>query len=217
MPDYTLEKKYSNFFVVGIDEVGRGSLAGPVMACAVFIPEGLRKNAIFKDVDDSKKISTIQRMKIVEILKPLCVSGIGAASAQEIDQYNILRATMLAMERAYCNLQRTLEKLNYGATANKVFALIDGNQKPSLDCAMQTVVKGDQKSISIACASLIAKVMRDNIMQDLGQRYLAYGWNKNAGYGTKLHREMIIEHGITPYHRKSFAPIRNIVSSTLRI
>lgn len=183
--------------IAGVDEVGRGPWAGPVTACAVIldplnIPDGL---------EDSKKLSAKRREALAaEILSSAQVS-IAHASVQEIDQINILRASLLAMRRAIEGLPQTPQ-----------FALIDGNKIPeNLPCPAEAVVKGDGKSCSIAAASIVAKVTRDEIMVALAQQFPGYGWEKNAGYGTKLHQEGLRNLGVTTHHRRSFKPIHNIL------
>jgi ribonuclease HII len=192
MPDYSLEAA-SPAPVCGVDEVGRGPLAGPVVAAAVIldadnIPAGL---------DDSKKLKAARREALFTEISACAAIGIGAASAREIDQLNILGATMLAMRRAVLALPML-----------PAMALVDGNRAPDLPCLVETVVKGDGRSLSIAAASIIAKVTRDRAMRALHHRYPAYGWDSNAGYPTAVHRAALTEHGPCPHHRRSFAPVR---------
>lgn len=181
----------SNKIIVGIDEVGRGPLAGPVMAAAVILSSDIEGLA------DSKKLSAIQREKLFQKIISTSRVSIGLASVEEIDEINILQATLLAMQRAYNNLEVIAE-----------IALVDGNKVPKLNCDnIQTVIGGDAKIPSISAASIIAKVTRDKLMFELGMEFPQYLWHKNAGYGTKAHLEAIEKYGITKHHRKSFAPI----------
>ncbi|MFT6558784.1 ribonuclease HII [Sneathiella sp.] len=194
-PDYSLETKLAGR-IVGIDEVGRGPFAGPVVAAAVIldpqnIPDGLQ---------DSKKISKNRREALYETLMACANVGIGEATVQEVDQLNILQATFLAMKRAATALNITPD-----------FALVDGNRDPKLGIPTQLVVKGDSISVSIAAASIVAKVTRDRKMCALAKLFPHYGWEKNAGYGTAEHRKGLSLFGVTPQHRRSFAPIRKIL------
>ena len=181
--------------VVGVDEVGRGPLAGPVTAAAVIldpaqIPPGLA---------DSKALTAKAREKLSDWLLNHAQVAIAHATVEEIDEINILRASHLAMERAIAAL---------GAD----YALIDGNLIPKgLACPAQALVKGDARCLSIAAASIVAKVARDKIMADLSQQYPGYGWEKNAGYPTKAHQEALKTLGVTPAHRRSFKPVHNIL------
>ncbi len=181
----------SGFEVVcGIDEAGRGPLAGPVYAAAVILPKG----HIVEGVNDSKKISEKKRDLLFDKIMDECVCySIGIASEQEIDEINILQATFLAMRRAVAGLEIKPD-----------IALIDGNKKPGLDIAEQTIVKGDSKSANIAAASIIAKVSRDRYMLEMAEKYPEYQFEKHKGYGTKLHYEMLEKYGISPIHRKTF-------------
>jgi len=186
--------------VCGIDEVGRGPLAGPVVtACAYIAPEKLH-HPVWKEVNDSKKLSSAKRDYLFEIIKDQCVYTIAQASAEEIDTLNIHHATLLAMKRAYQGV--------HGKVIVSL-ALIDGKFAPALPCKTQTVIKGDAQSLSIAAASILAKVTRDRYMAKLHEEFPHYGWNTNAGYGTETHMDGIARHGITPHHRKSFAPCKS--------
>lgn len=205
MPDFELENTYA-FPVVGIDEAGRGPWAGPVVAGAVVIKDRNLDEFLLKGLNDSKKLSASKREALYEHLfvaqeqGKLCI-GIGQASAEEIDHYNILQATFMAMQRAY-------EALSEKPQA----ALVDGNRTPkNFPCVCQTVIKGDGKSYSIAAASIVAKVYRDRLMTDLAKRYPYYGFEKNAGYGTKLHIEGLKKHGVIAEHRKSYRPINEFL------
>ncbi len=195
MPDFTLEAAYDGA-VAGIDEVGRGPWAGPVIACAVVLRPETLPNGLSAALDDSKKLSAHRREALFDALVACTDHGLAEASVAEIDRLNILQATMLAMRRAFDRLPRP-------AAA----ALVDGNRAPALPCPVQTVVKGDSRSLSIAAASIIAKVTRDRMMQGLARAFPGYGWETNAGYGTAAHRAGIERQGITEHHRRSFAPI----------
>ena len=195
MPSFKIEKS-TNGIVAGVDEAGRGPWAGPVIAAAVIadmndFPEG---------INDSKKLSSAKREALFWHIMEKCKVGVGMASAQEIDELNILHASLLAMQRAV-GLLPSIPDL----------VLIDGNKAPKLQCKTMTIIKGDSKSLSIAAASIIAKVKRDRIMAELASQHPHYGWEKNAGYGTKLHQDGIASHGITPHHRRSFRPVREVV------
>lgn len=181
----------SGFEVIcGIDEAGRGPLAGPVYAAVVILPKG----HIVEGVNDSKKISEKKRDLLFDKIIDECVCySIGTASEQEIDEINILQATFLAMRRAVAGLEIKPD-----------IALVDGNKKPGLDIAEQTIVKGDSKSANIAAASIIAKVSRDRYMLEMAEKYPEYQFEKHKGYGTKLHYEMLEKYGISPIHRKTF-------------
>jgi len=180
--------------VAGIDEAGRGPLAGPVVAAAAIILD--RESIIKSGINDSKQLDRERREELFEWLinSEVLIWGAGAASVREIEKFNILNATFIAMKRAINNLP-----LKPGAV------LIDGNRKiPDLTIFQATVVKGDSKSYSIAAASIIAKVLRDRLMRKLANFYPQYGWERNVGYPTKDHKRMIKKIGITPHHRKSF-------------
>ncbi|MDA7429724.1 ribonuclease HII [Primorskyibacter aestuariivivens] len=183
--------------IAGVDEVGRGPLAGPVMAAAVVldplnIPEG---------INDSKKLSEKRRDALLEQIMATADVGIGEASVAEIDEHNILRASHIAMIRAIENLSEPPDHL-----------LIDGNLIPrGITLSAEPVIKGDGRSVSIAAASIVAKIRRDYVMRDLAQHFPGYGWERNAGYPTKSHREALINLGVTPHHRRSFKPVHNIL------
>lgn len=180
----------------GLDEAGRGPLAGPVVAACVYVSPEVREMDFWAQVNDSKKLSAKKRDMLFDLIRAHCTYGIAECSAAEIDSMNILRASLLAMRRAFDAC---------GGGADWV-ALVDGNQKPPLPCTIQTVIRGDSTSLSIAAASILAKVTRDRIMAALCTQYPMYGWSKNAGYGTKTHLEALRAHGVTEHHRKSFAP-----------
>lgn len=184
--------------IAGIDEAGRGPWAGPVVAAAVI----LDKDNIPTGLQDSKKMSAKKRELLFDAIKERSIIGVGMCNIEEIDRLNILQASLKAMTKA-------LDKLTSCAT----YALIDGNKCPSVDIPCQAVVRGDGTVLSIAAASIIAKVTRDRIMQDLGAEFPGYGWERNMGYGTKEHREGLVAHGITPHHRRSFAPIKALLET----
>ena len=176
--------------IAGVDEAGRGPLAGPVVAACVVFDRNVRIDGVF----DSKFLSPSERERLYEEIVSSCLSyGIGIVDNNVIDQLNILNATKIAMQMA-------LEKLN--CEIDCVF--VDGNIGFPLSVPVLPIVKGDQKSFTIACASIIAKVTRDNLMQELHLEYPHYGWNQNKGYPTRMHREAIKKFGLSPYHRKSF-------------
>ena len=205
MPDFSIEKEY-NKNVVGIDEVGRGPLAGPVISCAVIFYDHEMNNDSFKLINDSKKLSKINRIKIFKLIYQLQETkkikfSLGMASVKEIDALNILEATKLSMKRAVIKLNRPPLPL-----------IIDGKIDLKLrNYPSHGIIKGDQKSLSIATASIIAKVHRDRYMQFLSYTFPYYNWSSNAGYGTKKHIEQICKKGITIHHRKSFEPIKSLI------
>jgi ribonuclease HII len=197
-PDLSFEQQ-QNGVVCGVDEAGRGPWAGSVIAAAVIWPAQL---AVPASLNDSKKLSRFQRELLFDIITTQTQWGIGEASVEEIDQLNILGATKLAMQRAVAALPVTPD-----------FALIDGNQPPQLPCHTLAIIKGDSKSVSIAAASILAKVTRDRIMEQLAQHHPQYGFERHAGYGTKQHQEALAAHGICHAHRRSFAPIRALLNT----
>lgn len=182
---------------MALDEVGRGPWAGPVVAGAVVVPVGCEE-ALFGGARDSKLLSPLVRTKIDQQLRQVLTIGIGVASMREIDRLNIRRATALAMQRAIGNVG--------GAD----WLLVDGLWVPELGAAQTAVVQGDRHCLSIAAASVIAKVWRDQFMERLAQRYPGYGWQTNRGYGTAHHQQALQNLGITPCHRYSYAPVRRI-------
>ena len=197
-PDFSLERAAAAHPVCGVDEAGRGPWAGPVVAAAAILDPG----DFPAGLNDSKKLSTKRRETLFDALTegPAQI-GVGLATVAEIDQFNILQATYLAMRRAIDALP-----------AAPALALIDGNRAPKdLPCARQTVIKGDARSLSIAAASIVAKVTRDRIMAQLAETHPGYGWERNAGYGVKAHREALTRLGVTPHHRRSFKPIHKIL------
>lgn len=204
-PDFSRED-CSLGIVCGVDEAGRGPLAGSVFAGCVYIPADKRAHPVWSAVRDSKQLSAARRDDLFSVIQTQSCFGIGEASAAEIDSINILQATYLAMQRAVADMQAKF------ALPVLDLALIDGNRAPKLDYPCQTVIKGDALSISIAAASILAKVSRDRVMQALHEEFPVYGWGSNAGYGTAEHLEAIATHGITPHHRRSFAPIKTMVA-----
>ncbi|MDX2228620.1 MAG: ribonuclease HII [Leptolyngbyaceae cyanobacterium bins.349] len=189
--------------VAGVDEVGRGALFGPVVAAAVIIPETALASLRASGVTDSKQLSAPQRTALVQEIRQQAVDyRIGYASVREIDRLNILQASLLAMKRAIMRLE-----------VQPDLCLIDGNQRiPGLVLPQQTVVKGDQMSLAIAAASILAKVWRDELITRLAQHYPEYDLATNKGYGTAAHQRAIAAHGITPYHRKSFSPCQQAIA-----
>ncbi len=200
-PSLKIEKQYDGA-VCGVDEVGRGPLAGPVLASCVYIPKTMYRRRFLHEINDSKKLNVKKREALFLQIRKHCSFGIGMASHEEVDTLNIHHATLLAMRRAYLNLQNDFE-------VRPEMALIDGKFTPDLSCSCKAIIKGDSISTSIAAASIMAKVTRDRIMERLHQEHPYYGWDHNSGYGTPEHLNGIKAHGITPYHRQSFAPVKN--------
>jgi ribonuclease HII len=201
MPDFAIERGCGGL-VCGIDEAGRGPLAGPVVAAAVILDRQRFRGELRRTLDDSKALPRERRERCYAGLLRCARGGaarigVGAASAREIDRLNILRASFLAMARAVAALGLTPD-----------LALVDGNLAPALPCPVRTVVKGDAASFSIAAASVVAKVTRDRIMHRLAARYPGYGWENNVGYSTATHFDGLGRLGATPHHRRSFAPVR---------
>ncbi|WP_166418041.1 ribonuclease HII [Cochlodiniinecator piscidefendens] len=199
-PDYSFElaaQANGAACIAGVDEVGRGPLAGPVTAAAVIldparIPEGL---------NDSKKLTAKRREAIYAELLEVAEVSVAHASVEEIDEHNILRASHIAMVRAIAGLSTSPDHV-----------LIDGNMIPrGLELSSEAIVKGDGRSVSIAAASIAAKVCRDYVMLSLAQQYPGYGWETNAGYGSKKHMEALQNLGVTPHHRRSFKPVHNML------
>ena len=199
-PDFSFERMAmarGARLVAGVDEVGRGPLAGPVMAVAVIldpdnIPDGL---------NDSKKLTAKRRDHLADWVQAHCDWGLGSCSVEEIDDLNIYHAAHLAMVRAVAGLRQTPDHV-----------LVDGNKIPKgLALSAEAIVKGDARSQSIAAASILAKVLRDRIMVDLAQQHPGYGWEVNAGYPTPTHKKALLDLGVTPHHRRSFKPVHNIL------
>ena len=184
--------------IAGVDEVGRGSLIGPVFAAAVIFKNNIDK----KKIKDSKQLSKDKRNSLEKYIKKNSIWSIGSASLKEIENLNILNASLLAMKRSIKKL-----KLKPSIT------FIDGNKLPDMnDYKLKSVIKGDQKISEISAASIIAKVARDRIITKMSKKFKKYAWDKNAGYGTKKHIKAIKKFGITKHHRKTFGPTHNILS-----
>jgi ribonuclease HII len=197
MPDFALERRCDGI-VCGIDEAGRGPLAGPVVAAAVILDRRKIPRRLRDELDDSKKLNAEEREEFALMIRQCAIKvGVGAASVREIERINILQATFVAMRRALMQM-RVMPDI----------ALIDGNQPPPLPCPVKTVIGGDGLSLSIAAASVIAKTTRDRLMHALALRYDGYGWMTNVGYGTEEHRAGILSLGPTRHHRMSFAPLQ---------
>jgi len=200
MPDFSIEDTISGI-VCGVDEAGRGPWAGPVVAGAAILDQSRLDPELARTLDDSKKLSRKKREHLFAALHEAARDGIvhistGSASVEEIDRLNILQATFLAMGRAVAALGLAPDH-----------AIVDGNQMPRLNCPATTVIKGDARSISISAASIVAKVTRDRIVADLARAHPGFGWERNAGYGTAEHRAALDALGVTPHHRRSFAPV----------
>ena len=191
--------------VCGVDEVGCAPLAGPVVAAALILPAKDLPRKLKALINDSKIVPAPKREAAAAALPNYCVIGFGQASVEEIDTLNIYHARMLAMCRAVASLNVVPE-----------LALIDGNAKPkNLTCPVRTVVDGDAKCLSIAAASIVAKVFRDAYMRRLAEEFPGYGWETNVGYGTRDHRSAMARLGLTPHHRRSFAPVRHLLGLPL--
>ena len=183
--------------IAGIDEVGRGPLAGPVVACAIIMPPDER---VIRGVDDSKQLPPAERERLAAKIRSRALAiGVGAASVREIDRLNIFHAAVLAMRRALGRL-----------TIHPDHVILDGRAIRSLGTPHTAVVAGDACCYSIACASIIAKVTRDRVMRALAARYPGYRWERNVGYSTAAHFAGIAEHGVTPHHRRSFLPVSQL-------
>ncbi len=202
-PDFVIESSI-NGLVCGLDEVGRGPLAGSVVAACVYVPENIKSFEWITQIRDSKKLSHKKLEYLHSLIQEHCIFGIGECSPEEIDDINILQASLVAMSRAFKNMNSN----------QIVHALVDGNHLPELPCKATAIIKGDNISTSIAAASIIAKVTRDKTMKKLAEKYPYYGWERNVGYPTKEHLAGIATHGITPHHRKSFAPVRRFIESS---
>jgi len=197
MPTFRLEREAAMSPVAGIDEAGRGPLAGPVVAAAVILDMDRMPRKIARAIDDSKKLSAAVREELALWISENAIAAVGQASVEEIDRINILQASLLAMTRAVAAL-----------SIAPAFALIDGDKLPKqFACPARAVIGGDGLSLSIAAASILAKVTRDRHMAALDQRYPGYGWAHNAGYGTPEHRTALLHLGVTPEHRRSFSPV----------
>lgn len=204
MPDFSIERTIQASLIAGFDEAGRGPWCGPVVAACVCWPNLDIPEELAGAINDSKKLSAKKR----EALFPLIINsnalvGVGLCSAEEIDEMNILQASFVAMHRALLQIRSKGFMPDFG--------LIDGNRLPKWDIPCQAVIGGDAKSLSIGAASIIAKVTRDRMMTELAKEFPQYGWERNAGYGTAEHVAALKEYGITPHHRKSYAPIKKIL------
>lgn len=197
MPDFELENMHAGP-VFGLDEVGRGPLAGPVVAACVYIPKEVYALPFIGELKDSKKIAKGKLEAIYGLITQHCEWRVAEISPQEVDVINVLQASLKAMTLSLVAME-----------TEPMFALVDGNKLPDLPCPAQTVVKGDNKSYSIAAASIVAKVTRDRIMSARHEEFPHYGWNSNAGYPSQAHRDGIDAYGITVHHRKSYAPVKN--------
>lgn len=209
MPDFKIEEDlHVSGAVFGLDEAGRGPWCGPVVAACVYWPNFEIPEELVTQIDDSKKLTPFKRAHLYEqIISSNAVYGIGIASSSEIDELNILEATFLAMKRA-------LEQVKTNRHLTPAYALIDGNRLPkNWSLPAKAVIKGDHLSLSIASASILAKVTRDRLMTEMAHLYPQYGWERNAGYGTKEHVEAIEKYGITPFHRRSYAPIKKYLQT----
>ncbi len=191
--------------VCGIDEAGYAPLAGPVVAAAVVLPEGAKPRQL-RGLTDSKLLSADERERFDRVIRRLADVGVGMASVEEIDRLNIYRANLLAMERAFDGL----------VSAAPDVALVDGRAAPALACRVAAIVKGDRRSLSIAAASVVAKVARDRLMRDLAGRFPGYGWQTNVGYGTDEHYLGLLRLGPTVHHRRSFAPLNTLFADDAR-
>lgn len=231
MPDFSLEDaalKRGFRCITGVDEAGRGPWAGPVVAGAAVIDRATLPVELAAELDDSKKLKPAARERLFDALRPHSCIGIGIAEAAEIDEVNILQATFRAMERAVLDLTAETKSANGLSTDPSPslsrdltlglcpdLCLVDGNRPPPLaalpGCAVECVIKGDGLSLSIAAASIAAKVTRDRLMADLALRHPGYGWERNAGYGTAEHQAALARLGVTPEHRRSYKPILNIL------
>lgn len=207
VPDFSLEQDCApTGLVIGLDEAGRGPWAGPVVAAAAWLDPVRTPPELLNGLDDSKALNARAREALFLALHTARQNGladfaIAEASVAEIDEINILQASLLAMRRAATRLSESLHKPPNAA-------LVDGNKAPDLVCTVRTVIKGDSRSISIAAASILAKVTRDRAMSELAARHPGYGWERNMGYGTAEHRRGLDTLGITAHHRRSFRPIR---------
>lgn len=207
MPDYSRETAAGGQ-VAGVDEVGRGAWAGPVFTAAAILSPRAVATPELSGLNDSKAISKRARERYFDALVTACDAGdvwlsLGQADIEEIDRLNILGATMLAMQRAISGLAVAPD-----------FVLVDGNRIPDLSCPAEAVIGGDAQSLSIAAASIYAKVSRDRLMANLADKHPGFGWERNVGYGTRQHQEALSSLGVTPHHRKSFAPIKKILLTT---
>lgn len=227
-PDFLIEDQFTGN-VCGLDEVGRGPLAGPVVAACVIIPRNERHHDFIADIRDSKKLSFKKLVYLNDKIIEHFPHTITEISPQEIDEINILQASLKAMQQAFFSLCHPERRdavpqskdlslagkrdpsilLRY--SRDDIVAFVDGNKAPKLPCPVTTIVKGDSKSVTIAAASIIAKVYRDRLMTRLALEYPYYGWERNVGYPAPEHLAALKNHGITPHHRKTYAPVRRII------
>lgn len=205
MPDFSLEHEIDGA-VCGLDEVGRGPLAGAVVAACVYIPPDVRTLPWVSEINDSKKLSWGKLEKLYELITAHCIFGIAENGPRVIEDLNILQASLDAMRQAY-EIGAAKMPSSQGFTQ----ALIDGTQLPQIPCAMRAVKKGDSISTSIAAASILAKVTRDRQMHELSREWPEYGWDSNVGYPSQQHRDAINAYGITEHHRRNFSPVRNYI------
>lgn len=196
-PTLHFERRFDGS-VCGVDEAGYAPLAGPVVAAAVVLPRGAKPRQL-RGLTDSKLLTADARTRFFDIIHRIAAVGVGIASVEEIDRLNIYHADMLAMQRA-------VEALGDAPDT----ALVDGRGRPPVSCAIRTLVKGDRRSLSIAAASVVAKVVRDRLMHELAPQYPDYGWHSNVGYGTPVHYVGLLRKGPTAHHRASFAPMTTI-------
>jgi len=215
MPDFALEKELharhgDDVLVIGLDEAGRGPWAGPVMAAAAWLDPARCPAELRRGLDDSKRLGPARRAELFGMLEDsvargTAALGLGEAGVAEIDEVNILQASLRAMARAAADLA-----VRSGQAPGA--ALVDGNRLPELPCPAEAVVGGDGLSLSIAAASILAKVTRDRRMAALAQAHPGYGWERNKGYGTAEHRAALARLGVTPQHRRSFRPVREVLN-----
>jgi len=217
MPDFVHETRLTAIggasYVIGLDEAGRGPWAGPVTAAAVWLDPARCPAGLLDEIDDSKALNPAARARVFAGLHEAVAAGgaaigVGGARVDEIDTLNILRASLLAMQRA-------AEDLQHRTAILPTAALVDGNHLPALPYPAEAVIGGDRHSLSIAAASIIAKVVRDDRMDKLAKDYPGYGWEHNRGYGTQAHKTALAALGVTPEHRRSFRPIREALALTL--
>lgn len=221
MPNFAAEERVlrrvadrtAGRWVIGLDEAGRGPWAGPVTAAAVWLDRRRCPKALLLRIDDSKALGAARRAGAYRALREAesagrAAIGLGEADVGEIDSLNILRASLLAMHRAAADLARR-------AGLMPAAALVDGPHVPDLPYWAEALIGGDRLSLSVAAASIVAKVVRDGRMEELARRHPGYGWERNRGYGTAAHREALARLGVTPEHRRSFRPIRQVLDLTL--